>query len=472
MLFRMIYDEALAHASYLIGCQRTGQAIVFDPPRDVDRVIALAAEHGLKITATAETHIHADFLSGCGELARHCGAHVFVSGEGGAHWQSSWVKPYTHTLLNDGDTFAVGTIRFKAIHTPGHTPEHLMYEVTNTLADDEPLGLLTGDFVFVGGLGRPDLLETELGIAGARVASARDLHGSALQFMQQPGDLQVWPAHGAGSACGKSLGSVPQSTVGYERRTNPSLAHVGDEANFIDEILAGQPDPPLYFARMKQLNRDGVPPLDLVTGSSLLSVDQCESLDLDTVTVVDTRDWSDFKTGHARGAIWTAPGPWFPAAVGSYLEPDQDIVLLVEEAAAESHVRLFLRLGLDRIVGVITPSIFEDARTGMDITTADEIDVTAFQTRIDRGAARILDVRSIEEYRRGHLPGAVHVPWTRLAAHLEALPPADDEPLHVHCQGGLRSAMAMTYLTRRGHHAVNIAGGYAAMNRPGGLLVP
>ena len=466
MLFRLIYDETLAHASYLIGCQQTGEAIVFDPARDIDRYIGLATSHGLRITATAETHIHADFLSGCGELARRCGAHVYLSGQGGPDWQSSWVSDYSHTLLNDGDVFELGALRFRSLHTPGHTPEHMMYEVVDLPSGPEPLGLITGDFVFVGALGRPDLLETAMGEEGVRERCAKDLHHSASRFLDLPDFLQVWPAHGSGSACGKSLGSVPQSTVGYERRTNPSLAFVGDEQAFVDDILSGQSEPPLYFERMKRLNRDGVPPLQL-TAPPVLTTDECQALDLDEVVVIDTRPWELFRQSHLRNAHWSAPGAWFPASVGSYIEPEQSVALLVEPDEAEHYLRLLLRIGLDRVVGMITPETFKQAASQCDLCEAPEMQARDLQQSIEAGCTRVLDVRSTEEYARGSIPGSFHAPYTRLAMHLEDLPPVNDEPLLVHCQAGLRSAMAMTYLKRMGYKPINIAGGFAAWARLG-----
>ncbi|MCH2152424.1 MAG: MBL fold metallo-hydrolase [Phycisphaerales bacterium] len=465
MLFRLVYDEALAHASYLIGCQRTRQAIVFDPSRDVDQYRFLASMHGLRITATAETHIHADFLSGCGELARQCQAHVYVSGEGGEDWQSSWVKGHDHTVLRNGDTFQIGGIQFRAIHTPGHTPEHLIYEITDQPSSDEPLGLITGDFVFVGALGRPDLLESELGVAGAREASARQLHASASEFIKFPEYLQVWPAHGSGSSCGKALGAVPQSTVGYECRANPQLAHVDDQDAFIQEILAGQPAPPLYFARMKACNRDGVPPMNLDSAPAILAPDDAAALDLDRVTIIDARPWQHYRARHARGALWSAPGAWFPASVGSFVERDQPVVLLIDGSVAEQYLRLLYRIGIDQIEGVMTPEVFEAAADRMETEAAREIDAHGLQQQVEAGNTRIVDVRNPDEFERGCVPNAVHVPYTRLAENLDKLPPPGDEPLLVHCQAGLRSAMAMSFLCRHGYRPVNIAGGYGAWSQ-------
>ncbi|MFM8639476.1 MAG: MBL fold metallo-hydrolase, partial [Planctomycetota bacterium] len=252
MLLRQIEDPKLAQYAYLIGCQRTGEAIVFDPERDVDRYVAIAAANGLRIVAVAETHIHADFLSGARELAERTGAHVYVSGQGGPEWQSRWVGPYKHTLLADGTEFRVGNIGFRAVHTPGHTPEHMSFLVTDHGGGATgPIGMVTGDFVFVGDLGRPDLLESAAGVEGIAEPSARELWRSASRFVTLPAHLQVWPAHGAGSASGKALGAIPQSTVGSEVANSPALKLVGDETAFVKDILSGQPEPPLYFARMK-----------------------------------------------------------------------------------------------------------------------------------------------------------------------------------------------------------------------------
>ncbi len=265
MLFRMIYDSRLAQAAYLIGCQKTGEAIVFDPERDVDRYIDIAKQNGLRIVGVAETHIHADFLSGAREMAERTGATVYVSKMGAPDWTSRWLTQktgggaYPHKELKDGDSFRIGNIDFVAMYTPGHTPEHMAYLVVDRGGNaNEPMGVVTGDFVFVGDLGRPDLLESAAGVEGMARPSAHTLWKSARRFLEDlPDWLQVWPAHGAGSACGKALGAVPQSTVGYERRFNPALRAASDEHRFVNFILEGQPEPPTYFARMKKENRDG-----------------------------------------------------------------------------------------------------------------------------------------------------------------------------------------------------------------------
>ncbi len=264
MFFRMLYDDKLAQASYIIGCQAVGEALIIDPQRDVDRYIQACVKEGLEITAVAETHIHADFLSGARELAEKTGATVYLSDEGDADWKYLWQDKktgggsYDHLLVLDGDIFRVGNIEIEVIHTPGHTPEHICFLITDKGGGaSEPMGIASGDFVFVGDVGRPDLLETAAGVAGVKETSARVLRQSLLEFQKLPDFLQLWPGHGAGSACGKTLGAVPQSTVGYEKRFNPAVNAAVDEERFVRFILYGQPEPPLYFARMKKENKEG-----------------------------------------------------------------------------------------------------------------------------------------------------------------------------------------------------------------------
>ena len=267
MFFRQVYDSALAQAAYFIGCQRTGEAIVIDPARDIDRYVALANDEGFTIVAAADTHIHADYLSGVREFVERLGKRGYVSDEGGEDWRYLWPRDGDDVVrLRHGDTFSIGHIDFRAAHTPGHTPEHLSYFVTDRGGGaEEPMGICTGDLLFVGDMGRPDLLDTAAGHVGTSEPAARALAESARALLALEDYLQVWPGHGAGSACGKALGAVPQTTIGYERRRNPALMRAGDADGFVDFILAGQPEPPPYFARMKKDNREGPAPVVLAT---------------------------------------------------------------------------------------------------------------------------------------------------------------------------------------------------------------
>lgn len=213
MLFRSFFDEQLAHMSYLVGCQRTGEAIVIDPGRNVDQYIDTAKKEGMRIVAAAETHIHADFVSGAKELAKRCGAKLYLSDEGDENWKYQYLDEVHYELVREGSVFTVGNVEFKVLHTPGHTPEHVSFILTDRGGGaTEPMGIFTGDFVFVGDVGRPDLLEKAAGMVGTTDIGARQMFQSLKKFKMLPDYLQVWPAHGAGSACGKALGAVPVST--------------------------------------------------------------------------------------------------------------------------------------------------------------------------------------------------------------------------------------------------------------------
>jgi hydroxyacylglutathione hydrolase len=248
MLVRRFYDIKLAQASYLIGAMDSGDAVVIDANRNIAQYLVAAAEEGVRITHVTETHIHADYLSGSRELAAEAGATLLLSDEGGPDWRYAFAQESSAVLLKDGATFDVGSVRIEVMHTPGHTPEHLTFLVTDTQAATEPLAAVTGDFIFVGDVGRPDLLERAAKVAGTMDAAARTLYRSLQRFKKLPDFIQLWPGHGAGSACGKALGAVPQTTLGYERRFNWAFK-VDDEQAFVNQVLAGQPDPPRYFAR-------------------------------------------------------------------------------------------------------------------------------------------------------------------------------------------------------------------------------
>ena len=232
MILKRFYDDGLAQASYLIGCSATGQALVIDPNREIEQYLEVARAERVRITHVTETHIHADFVSGTRELAARTGATMLLSAEGGADWQYEFRNDPGVQLLRDGDRFPIGNVVVQVMHTPGHTPEHIIFFITDGAAADKPIGVVTGDFVFVGDVGRPDLLERAARVQGSMTQSAHALYQSVQRFKQQPDYLQIWPGHGAGSACGKGLSAIPHSTVGYERMFNWAFADQ-DEATFI-----------------------------------------------------------------------------------------------------------------------------------------------------------------------------------------------------------------------------------------------
>src|SRR5690606_16470446 len=283
MFFQQVYDKTLAQASFFIGCQAKNEAIVIDAKRDIDSYLEIAKQNNMKITHIAETHIHADFLAGSRELAEVTGAKLYLSDEGGENWQYE----FPHVGLKEGDVINVGNLSLKVMHTPGHTPESISFLLTDHPASEEPVMIFTGDFVFVGDIGRPDLLEEAAGLVGTKEIGAQQMFESLKKFAALPDYVQVWPGHGAGSACGKALGAVPSSTVGYEKIRNWALQFGGDYEGFKNYLLSDQPEAPVYFAMMKKLNKVDRPLLVEVPEHPTLSVEEVEKMD--DITLIDTR---------------------------------------------------------------------------------------------------------------------------------------------------------------------------------------
>ncbi len=456
MFFRQIAEANLAQYAYLIGCQRTGEAVVIDPMRDIDRYEKIAEENGLQITVAAETHIHADFLSGTREFAAK-GVAVFLSDEGDNNWKYLWDShgDYDVVKVTDGDRFSVGNIDIQVVHTPGHTPEHICFLITDRGGgSDKPMGMVTGDFVFVGDLGRPDLLETAAGVAGSQVPSARTLYQTILAFGEFDDYMAIWPGHGAGSACGKALGAVPQSTVGYERMFNSAwlAAEKGEEA-FVENILDGQPEPPMYFARMKRLNKQGAPVLGGVPKPPQLNARQLESLrQQEDVVVVDTRqDRSGFMHRHIPGSLYVRANASFPTNAGSFIDGDARVVLLVDSPdVVDTLVRNLIRIGIDTVIGF---GVVDQIINSVETASIGEVSIASLG---EQSGACVLDVRRSTEFEEGHIPGAVNKAHTRLASRVEELP--TDQPIYVHCRSGGRAASTAAYLKREGFDVTFVSG--------------
>ena len=469
MLLKRFYDDKLAQASFLIGCQGTGDAIVVDPNRDIDQYIAAAAAEGVRITHVTETHIHADFVSGSRELAERTRAQLLLSDEGDASWKYAFAEEAGATLLHDGDSFMVGRIRIDVMHTPGHTPEHLSFMITDTPATSRPMGVLTGDFLFVGDVGRPDLLERAAGFEGTMVESARTLFRSLRRFRELPDYLQIFPGHGAGSACGKSLGAMPTTTLGYEKVANWALG-IDDESQFIDAVLADQPEAPSYFAEMKRLNREGPRTLHGLARPERLPASRIRELLAAGARVIDTRHAADFAAGHLPGTINIPLGKSFTTWAGSIVPYDEPFHLLVNDDGGEAideAARDLAMIGLDRVSGYFGPDALAAwTEGGATLATTAQTDVASAAADIDRSAATIIDVRGSAEWKRGHIPGATHIPLGSLAARMRDVPRST--PIVLHCQSGARSAIAASVLEAEGFEAVrNMTGGFAAWEASG-----
>ena len=467
MLFRQIFDEKLAQYAYLIGCQQTGEALIVDPERDIDQYLDLAEDEGVEIVAVAETHIHADFLSGAREFAERFDTTLYLSDEGDENWKYEWAQQpqtdgseYDVEWLHDGDTFHIGKIEITTVHTPGHTPEHLSFLVTDRGGGaDQSMGIVTGDFVFVGDLGRPDLLESAAQVEGAMEPSARTLYDSVQDFLTLPDHLQVWPAHGAGSACGKALGAVPQSTIGYEKQFNPMIdAARKDEETFVDAILEDQPEPQMYFARMKRDNKEGAPMLGQLPSPRELTVRELKTVAQDDeALIVDTRlDRSAYMARHIPGSLYAPMNNTFNTVIGSLVEDETTpIYLIVDEADVDEAVRDLVRIGYDNVKGFAEidtlQRYFQDDGP---VDTIDEITFEEVETLRQSGDTEVLDVRYRSEYDEGHVDGALNASYTRMPEYATDLP--TDKTLLVHCASGARAAAASAFLRRTGRDVVYV----------------
>lgn len=466
MLLKYFYDEKLAHASYMVGCQVTNEAVIVDPGRDVDLYLREAKAQKMRIVGAVETHIHADFVSGARELAERTGATLYVSDEGDVDWKYDYLEEYPHRLLRDGDCFMIGNVRLETMHTPGHTPEHISFILTDTLGADRPMGIFTGDFVFVGSAGRPDLLEKAAGVKDTAVAGARQLYQSVQRFKQLPDYMQVWPGHGAGSACGKGLGAIPSSTVGYEKLFNPMLT-IEDEAFFIDVLLEGQPEPPKYFAVMKRVNKEGPTILGGFAVPEQLSVAQMPALLAAGAMIVDTSAAAAFARAHIPGTI-NIPLASLPAWAGWLVDYGKPLYLIVDPARVGEAVRDLAYIGIDKVAGYWADTAVDEWRQfGRAVQSYGVIPAAEVADKIFKGEMKVVDVRAQTEWDEGHLPGATHVMLGYLAERADEIVD-EGKPVVVQCRTGNRSAIGASILQAKGAAEVfNLADGIRGWAKAG-----
>jgi hydroxyacylglutathione hydrolase len=455
MLLKYFYDNGLAQASYMVGCAETGEAIVVDPSRDVTPYLETARQEGLRITHVTETHIHADFVSGSRELASVTGARLYLSDMGGRDWKYG----FEGTPIRDGDSWNVGNIRIKAIHTPGHTPEHLVFQVTDTARANAPIGVFTGDFLFVGDVGRPDLLEEAAGIADTSEYGARQQFANVQRFKAMADYLQVWPGHGAGSACGKALGAIPSTTLGYEKRFNPAFQFDNEEV-FVRWLLTDQPETPRYFAQMKRVNRAGptllrdLPDITQLDGGKLDEVLEADHL------VMDTRSPNEFARGHTAGTL-SIPGSSdkFSTYAGWFVDFEKPTYLVAEETEVECLVQKLRAIGIDNIPGYFSVDALNGSTQSLARVTAQEL-----ADQLSKGDVTLIDVRAATEHHSQRIPGARHIHFGKLPHHLDEL--MVNSPIVLQCASGIRSHIAASYLQRHGFQNVaNLKGGIEAWTR-------
>lgn len=455
MYFKQFYDTDLAQGSFLVGCQQAGVAAVIDPRRDIGVYLADAEANGLRIAAVTETHIHADYLSGSRELAAATGAKLYLSEEGGPDWS----YPFLHESLKHGSQFQLGNIRIQAVHTPGHTPEHMTFLVSDEARSPEPVIALTGDFVFVGDLGRPDLLDEAAGYTDTRFEGAKRLFESLQrQFVTLPDHVQVWPGHGSGSACGKALGAVASSTVGYEKLTAWWAGYVerGDVDGFVAELLDGQPDAPTYFGRMKRQNRDGPALLGQRPALTEFTADDLRGRINRDLVFIDTRTTREQWAASVPGALAIPGGNSFATYASWVIDPEVEerpIVVLASNVQHANMLRDRLSyVGIDTVTGYVTSLAGFDTAPLRLVQAADLEGMEGLQ---------VLDVRTASEFAAGHVPGAQQLHGGRVLKNLSTLPRGGT--LVVNCQSGGRSLAVASALRNRGFgNVAELEGSYDA----------
>lgn len=461
MLLRHFYDSALAQASWLVGCQRTGEALVIDPARDVKPYFAAAQSLGLRITAATETHIHADFVSGIRELGAQPGVKLFLSDCGPPEWKYQFAGQHESVLVRDGDSIRVGRIRLDVLHTPGHTPESVSLLLTDEGGGARtPMGIFTGDFIFVGSIGRPDLLERAAGMQGTALTGARDLFRSVRRFLELPDYLQVWPAHGAGSACGKGLGGVPSSTVGYERLYNPALQFQEENA-FVHYILSEQPEAPPYFGVMKRVNKEGPALLASLPPAADLDPARLPPAAAESL-VIDTCPTADFASGHVPGTI-NIPLRSLVHWAGFFVDYSAPLYLILPLDRKAEALHALRSIGIDRVAGVFDSQSV--AKVAMRTESFDSQDSAQLRSAIESGQYRLIDVRARSEWDEGHIPQAEHWFLGDLLRRAEELP--QGQTIVTQCRSGGRSAIAASILQRAGYDVINLAGGFLGWQQAG-----
>jgi hydroxyacylglutathione hydrolase len=443
----------LAQYAYIIASN--GQAAVVDPIRDIDTYLDYARQHQLTITHILETHIHADYASGATALAAATGAELWLS----AHdTNEDFVYAFPHHPFADGESLTLGAVRIQAVHTPGHTPEHLSFLVFDTeRSTQHPAAIFSGDFLFVGSLGRPDLLGE-----GAKQRLAQELFESLQhRIASLPDFLEVLPAHGAGSLCGSGMSDRQQSTLGYERYVNPFFQLQSED--FVQQILATVPPFPDYYRRMKRLNSDGAPLLSTIPGDNPITPEQLQRLlQTGSVALVDLRRPEAFGGAHIPGSINIGAGQNLSLWAGWMLDPNTPIVLIGDEDASEEQARRSLiRVGLDNIHGYLDGGIAAWIVAGFPLAHIPQ--ASAQELHRSTSDHVTLDVRSNTEWNSGHIDGAKHIMLGDLPQQLDSLNPADT--IYTVCGSGYRSSIAASILIANGFSSViNMESGMTAWN--------
>jgi hydroxyacylglutathione hydrolase len=450
MYFKQFYLGCLAQASYMIGSK--GEAAVVDPRRDIETYLEEAEREGLKIRHVIETHLHADFVSGHRELAARTGAKIYFGAKAQAKFDC--------VAVNEGDAIAMGDVTLRFLETPGHTPESLSVLVIDREKSETPEAVLTGDTLFIGDVGRPDLLGSTMSAAELAGMLYDSLHEKLLTL---PDSVAVYPAHGAGSLCGRNISSETSSTIGQQRKFNYALQPMAREA-FIKMMTTDLPEAPAYFSRDVKLNREGPGNLSELPKAAALGPAAVEDLRRSGAVVLDTRPAAQYGTGHIPGALNIGLGGQFASWAGALVAPEKPIVLITEDEdhVEEARIRL-TRVGLENVAGFLAGGFLAWHDANLPVTTTEQISVDELRHRLDAGGlSQLVDVRRPGEWQAGHIPQATHLPLNALgqrAAELDA-----SQPVTAICAGGYRSSIATSLLEQHGFRVTNVVGGMTAWN--------
>jgi hydroxyacylglutathione hydrolase len=450
MYFKQFYLGCLAHASYLIGSE--GEAAVVDPQRDVEQYLGEAEAQGLQIKYVIETHLHADFVSGHGELAARTGAEIVFGARAGAQ--------FPHRAVRDGDEINIGQVTLRFLETPGHTPESISIIVIDKAISDVPQKVLTGDTLFIGDVGRPDLVGSK-GYSAAQMAGMlyESLHE---KLMTLDDAVEVYPAHGAGSLCGRNISKETSSTIGEQRRFNYALRPMSRD-EFIKLMTENLPEAPRYFALDAQINREGAHLLEEIPRPAALAPQEVNQLAQSGATVLDVRPAAQFSTAHVPGAVNIGLGGQFASWAGSLLAPDAPMVIVAEdEAGVDEAVTRLARVGIESVRGYLSGGMYAWHQAGLETASVAQMTADELRDRLAEGEdLQVIDVRRPAEYAGGHVPGAANAELS----HVEELAPRFDPQRRtaVICAGGYRSIAAASLLQRRGFRdLINIVGGTGA----------